>query len=90
MRGGKAAGSLMARARILWIRSWLRNALRPSLLEMSTSTAGHMAGERSDISSFICVCAGINGMCPAAICMRIVIFPWPLTDSTVCLLKPGV
>jgi hypothetical protein len=44
----------MAGAKIVLIRSWLRNASRPFSLEMSTSSIGHLAGERSDLASAKC------------------------------------
>ncbi len=78
----------MPRARIVWICSWLRDSSRPALLEMSTNSAGHLARERLDYGSSVCLCVGTKRMCRAGICTKAFIFPCSLMAAElhgVCL-----
>ena len=69
--------SWMVGARIVWIRSVSRNALRPLSLEMRMSSTGHLAEARSDVGLFDCVWMGINRMWSAGMRIRVSMFHWP-------------
>jgi hypothetical protein len=67
----------MAGPRIIWIRSWQINGPRPMALAMRANSTGHFAGERIEVASSDCLCAGTNRMCPADIRMRDNVLWWP-------------
>ncbi len=59
------------------MRSLSRNCSLPASLEMRTSSTGHLAGVREDVSPFVCLWAGTNRMCPVGIWMSVSMFGWP-------------
>ena len=69
----------MAGARIVCIRSWLMNVMRPLSLAVRTSSTGYSAGKRSEGAPSNYLCAGPKRMLPAGMWMRADILPWPLT-----------
>ena len=61
-------------------RAWARNRLMrsmhtnwslPSLLEIRTSSTGHLAGGRKDVSPSVYLWVGTNCMCPVGIRIRV-------------------
>ena len=58
------------------MRSLSRNCCLPSSLEMRTSSTGHLAGVREEMSPSVCLWTGTNLMWPVGIWIRVSMLGW--------------